>query len=573
MSLDFTININGNFAGALEKGNKALGETEKKAHEAEKAFEAFEGELGRVQAGALRLNFNAFQEGGHFLQFDLAEAAALAYEAIEKLVDGVIDLGKEILHASGAAEDLNLAIKLDVGDEGLEKVSALAESFRGTRFDDKAIKTALLPILEESGDEHAGQWDDLITAATDVATRRNTGVAGAKSALDALRSIEIQPQKVRGALKELGIKQVDFYSDLGDLLGISAKTAEAQTKAGKVKAQTLLSVALNQIAQREGGSLGNATNEGQKTLGTSLERLANLKENLFEGLAGSPGLKEFQGAIDTFVNMVGGPLGQKALTSLDGLFGAVGRFASSHASDAFVKVSAALDSMASVIDGTNETWNKWMRIFDLVSDGLTMALRPFTLVRDAIVGIEVATIDALVSLVSFFDGIFSADSWGARWDIIADGLGSLFHRLTGFMYDATIGIGVAMYDGIVGGAGRAIDAVINRLHPGSGTGAPQLPAYADGGIVDHPTIALIGEDGPEAVVPLGKGGASRSIADIAGGGSDAVRGGSSFSIGELHLHVSGDGKGGKEILDDAGQSFRAEASKWVDEMRASMGVG
>lgn len=36
-----------------------------------------------------------------------------------------------------------------------------------------------------------------------------------------------------------------------------------------------------------------------------------------------------------------------------------------------------------------------------------------------------------------------------------------------------------------------------------------LPAYADGGIVDRPTLALIGEAGPEAVVPLsGKNGSS-----------------------------------------------------------------
>uniref|UniRef100_UPI0005538D01 hypothetical protein n=1 Tax=Chryseobacterium hispalense TaxID=1453492 RepID=UPI0005538D01 len=33
-----------------------------------------------------------------------------------------------------------------------------------------------------------------------------------------------------------------------------------------------------------------------------------------------------------------------------------------------------------------------------------------------------------------------------------------------------------------------------------------LPALADGGIVTGPTIALIGEAGPEAVVPLSKGG-------------------------------------------------------------------
>jgi hypothetical protein len=35
---------------------------------------------------------------------------------------------------------------------------------------------------------------------------------------------------------------------------------------------------------------------------------------------------------------------------------------------------------------------------------------------------------------------------------------------------------------------------------------PTIPALAEGGIVNRPTLALIGEAGPEAVVPLGRGG-------------------------------------------------------------------
>jgi phage-related minor tail protein len=40
---------------------------------------------------------------------------------------------------------------------------------------------------------------------------------------------------------------------------------------------------------------------------------------------------------------------------------------------------------------------------------------------------------------------------------------------------------------------------------------PRIPQLADGGIVDKPTIALIGEAGPEAVVPLGRGGTGSTI--------------------------------------------------------------
>jgi hypothetical protein len=35
---------------------------------------------------------------------------------------------------------------------------------------------------------------------------------------------------------------------------------------------------------------------------------------------------------------------------------------------------------------------------------------------------------------------------------------------------------------------------------------PEIPKLAKGGIVDRPTLAMLGEAGPEAVVPLGRGG-------------------------------------------------------------------
>ena len=57
---------------------------------------------------------------------------------------------------------------------------------------------------------------------------------------------------------------------------------------------------------------------------------------------------------------------------------------------------------------------------------------------------------------------------------------------------------------------------------GKGFSMPTIPHLAQGGIVSSPTLALIGEAGPEAVVPLGRGG-------FGGGGS-----------GGIHIHL-GDG--------------------------------
>ena len=241
MALEFTINLKGDFAGALNKGNKELGETEKRARKAGKEVEFFEAEAGKLNqtVGGLGINLSAIAKGGSLFTFDMAEGAAVVLEVFKKIGEvalevgeKILDIGKDMLKVAGDAQELNLAVKLDVGQEGAEKVDKLAESFRDSAFNPKAIKEALLPILEESGTGHEDQWNDLATAATDVATRRKTGIEGAKTALGALNDIELNPQRLRGSLKELGIKQVDFYKDLGDLLHITSEAAQKQTQAG-----------------------------------------------------------------------------------------------------------------------------------------------------------------------------------------------------------------------------------------------------------------------------------------------------------------------------------------------------
>lgn len=531
MSLDFTINLKGDFAGALQKGNKELGETEKRAHGAGKEMEFFEGELGKVQAGALSLNFNALKEGGTFFKFDLAEGARMAYEAISKVVEGVIDLGKEIIKTAADAEDLNLAVKLDVGEADAEGVDKLAESFKSSRFSPKVIKEALLPILEESGSAHKDQWDDLATAATDVATRRKTGVAGAKEALQALNEIELNPQRLRGSLKSLGIKQLEFYKDLGGLLGISAQQAEAQTKAGKVKSQTLLSVALNQIAQREGGALGNATNEGSKTLGASIERLANLKENLFERLAGGKGMGAIQSAVDTFVETMQGPVGTDLVNTID---------------NAFVTLFGDMSGPegAKKLEGV---------IVEVTGD-----------VKD---------------MVNWFRGAWPDIKAGAEgvWDVlkeigrevkmIVDG----WREIHGFYKDLKSGrILKDIDDTLHGDIGGIANGAVNDNSPQwkkDKAAAGELPAFADGGVVRGPTIALIGENGPEAVVPLGRsfGSMPETTGGAGGFGGMNVTYAPQFSFGGAGHDVRGQ-------IENFEQMHRAEMKKLVDEIRAAVGA-
>jgi hypothetical protein len=497
VALEFTINLGGTMIGGLSQVNERLTGTEKGAEKAAGKVAGLEHEAGKLKGSISGLGdeFAKAADGGRFFHFDLAEGFRGAIELASKLVEKVVDLGSEIVRAVGGIQDLNLAVELDVGKEGAELVDKLAASFAGTRFDDKDIKKALLPLLEESGMRQSSQWDDLVTAATDVATRRNSGAQGAASALMALRDIELQPQKIRGALKELAIKQVDFYADLGNLLGISAKEAEAQTKAGKVQSETLLSVALNQIAQREGGALGEATNKGSATLGATLTRLANLKENIFEKLAGSEGMRAIQGFLDNFIATLEGPIGTDLVNQIGGAFKAL--FGDLSGPNGLEKMRAAVGHIAervgAFVDRFVEAWPQ-------IQDGAESAIRTFVRLEQVIVRIAGVMGKALDLAAEFKD-----------WAL---GEGETKQQ----KLDRAFGdLGGTVTERVVEGEGaQAVDA---RAWSGS-----VVPKMAEGGVVTAPTLALVGEAGPEAVIPLSQ------LGNVGGGG---------LSIGAINVNVPG----------------------------------
>jgi len=94
------------------------------------------------------------------------------------------------------------------------------------------------------------------------------------------------------------------------------------------------------------------------------------------------------------------------------------------------------------------------------------------------------------------------------WDGLKSGFGSVVDVVKGY-----INILVGFYKGLFNGIADIWNSTVGKLKitipdiwgmPGRGQtfGFPQIPRLADGGIVSSPTLALIGERGPEAVVPL-----------------------------------------------------------------------
>jgi hypothetical protein len=71
---------------------------------------------------------------------------------------------------------------------------------------------------------------------------------------------------------------------------------------------------------------------------------------------------------------------------------------------------------------------------------------------------------------------------------------------------AMIALGIALM--VAGGVTIAAGSYVGAQDTGN---SGNVPAMARGGIVTRPTLALVGESGPEAIVPLGRGGGGNTI--------------------------------------------------------------
>lgn len=126
---------------------------------------------------------------------------------------------------------------------------------------------------------------------------------------------------------------------------------------------------------------------------------------------------------------------------------------------------------------------------------LMMILSPFLQLLGGILQMLQAIASAFIAIISLD---FSKKTWKAIGATMLQGLkdtvvGGAFSALTAF----TGGLGGTLVKKVIGGA------IGGSISSGASTALGGMTGFASGGVVTGPTNALIGEAGPEAVVPLG----------------------------------------------------------------------
>ena len=144
-------------------------------------------------------------------------------------------------------------------------------------------------------------------------------------------------------------------------------------------------------------------------------------------------------------------------------------------------------------------------------------------------------------IIDFITGVFTGN-WSRAWQGVVNIFGGIMDGL-GAVIKAPLNGVIWLINQAISGLNKikVPDWVPSWLGGGQGINIPQIPYLARGGIIDSPTLAMVGEAGKEAVVPLenNKGGlrelASLLLAEMGPRSSNN----DNFGDGDLILQIDG----------------------------------
>lgn len=167
------------------------------------------------------------------------------------------------------------------------------------------------------------------------------------------------------------------------------------------------------------------------------------------------------------------------------------------------------DFIGKLINGALEIYNKfiqpisnwireqlapvWSFLGNLISGVLGSVLAVVSDVFGAIIGI-------LGGIIDFIVGIFTGN-WKKAWNGVKDIFKNIIDGLVG-IFKFPINLIIDGINAFIGGLNKVKVPDWVPAVGGKGINIPKIPKLARGGIIDSPTIAMVGEAGKEAVMPL-----------------------------------------------------------------------
>ncbi|NBW14532.1 MAG: hypothetical protein EBR82_41690 [Caulobacteraceae bacterium] len=399
--------------------------------------------------------FKQLEGAGAKAQFALKKAVVPATAAIAGLAAGLGVATKAAMEDQAAQEQLAGVIRRSTLDATQDAIDVnelwIASISRATATADDELRPALATLVQSTGDLTYSQ--ELLQQALDISASTGKDLGTVTDALS---------KAYNGNMK--GLKALD-----ASLIPMIKDGADFDT-------------VMEALAATTGGAAANAANTaaGQmKNLGIQMDEA---KESIGAAL-----LPVVTALIEKLIPLA--TWAQENTKVILILAGVVGGLAG-----AVLAVNAAM-----------KIYEATLVIVKVAQAALNfvMSANPIGLVVIAIAALVAAFVLAYKHSETFREGV------NKMFNFVKDAIGASVDLIKGYL-DFVLGF----YKSIFNGIAKAWNNTIGRLSfevpswvpgiGGKGFSVPNIPMLAEGGIVTGPTLAMIGEAGPEAVIPLNR---------------------------------------------------------------------
>jgi hypothetical protein len=426
-------------------------------------------------------------------------------------------------------------------DKAVKEFKSLETTGQKASF---AIKKAAVPAgLAVAGlgvalfDAAKGAMED--AAASDLLANTLKKATGATDAQIAANEDWITTQG-----KLLGITDDELRPALGRLAKATSSVEDAQK----------LTTAAMDIAASTGKPLSAVTASLEKAYGGNLTALAKLAPEYRQMIKDGATFEEVMtaigvttgGAASEAANTAQGQfkrlgvalaetkesIGAALLPAIEAVLPfltAMGAWASEH-STVFLIIAGIVGGLALAIVGVNAAmtiWTTTTKAFTVIQGlfNAVMAANPVVLLALAIAALVIGLVIAYKKFDAFreiVDAVFSAIKTGIKGGM--DAITSYLSFVMG-VYKAIFNGIASLWNNTIGKLSFEFPKWVPGLG-GKGFDVPNIPMLAEGGIVTSAQLAVIGEKGPEAVIPLDRlgnmGGGTNVTIHVNGGDPNAV---------------------------------------------------
>ena len=446
-------------------------------------------------------DFKKLETNGQKAAYAIKKAAVPAGIALAALGKLAFDAVKAFAEDDAAAQKLATTLKNVTGATDAQVASV----------EDFITKTSIAAAVA----------DDELRPAFDKLVRGTKDVTKAQDLLGLALDVSAGTGKDLGAVSDALSKA--FNGNLGPLKKLDPALATIIENGGDVDD---VFAAMSDTFSGQADTAAKTTQGKMKSLGI---QMGELKESI--GKAVLPLVEKMLPALEKFATWA-----QENPKLVTILAAAMGILAASivavniaMALNPFVAVAAAVAVLAA---GLAYLWVKFDDLRPLIFGLVT---GPFGLMIAAFVYLKNAADDVLNFVINLFKTVFNwaKNNWPLLLAILTGPFGMAIAFIVKFK-DDIMGVFSLIYNGIKATMGFVADVItapfkaafravaglwnstVGKLAfsvpswvpviGGKGFDVPDIPMLADGGIVTGPTLAMIGERGPEAVIPLNRAG-------------------------------------------------------------------